>query len=127
MGLGRSRRPTDAELEILQVLWATGPTTVNQVHQVLQQSRPVGYTTVLKLLQIMLEKGLVTRDESSRSHVYTAREKERVMKTSLVADLARRAFGGSTARLVMQALSEESISDAERREIEALLKQMREK
>lgn len=127
MGEKTGRRPTDAELAILQVLWAIGPATVNQIHAAVQKTRPIGYTTVLKFLQIMLGKKLVTRDESERSHVYTAREKERVMKTSLVADLAKRAFGGSTAKLVMQALSEESLSEDDRAEIEALLKRMREK
>ena len=125
MGKESSRRPTDGELAILQVLWATGPATVGQIQTELEKIRPVGYTTVLKLLQIMLEKGLVTRDESARTHVYAPKEKERVMKKSLVTDLAERAFGGSTARLVMQALQEESLSEADQAEIETLLKQMR--
>lgn len=120
------KRPTDSELEILQALWESGPATVSQIQAELQKRRPTGYTTVLKFLQIMLEKGLVTRDESERRHVYAAKQKERVMKTSLVADLAKRAFGGSTAKLVMQALSEEPISASERAEIEALLNRMRE-
>lgn len=119
------KRPTNAELDILQVLWRSGPATVNAIQSEIQKTRPIGYTTVLKFLQIMLEKGLVTRDESRRSHVYAAKEREQVMKRSLVADLAQRAFGGSTHKLVMQALSEESLSEAEREEIEALLKQMR--
>jgi len=119
------KRPTDAELEILQVLWDAGPATVSQIQAELEKHRPTGYTTVLKFLQIMLEKGLVTRDESQRSHVYAPKQREHVMQRSLVADLAKRAFGGSTHKLVMQALSEESLSDAERIEIEALLKQMR--
>ncbi len=119
------RRPTDAELAILQVLWRIGSATVNDIQAELQQIRPTGYTTVLKFLQIMLEKGLVTRDESQRSHVYTTTEQEQVTQKSLVSDLAQRAFGGSTAKLVMQALSEESLSPADQTEIELLLKQMR--
>ncbi len=125
MARGSNRRPTDGELAILQVLWAMGPATVSTIQEKLEESRPTGYTTVLKLLQIMLEKGLVTRDETERRHVYAAKEKERVMKRSLVADLAQRAFGGSTAKLVMQALSEEDLSDRDRAEIETLLKKMR--
>ena len=120
-----NKRPTDGELAILQVLWDMGPATVGAIQEKLEATRPTGYTTVLKLLQIMLEKGLVTRDESQRSHIYAPKEKEQVMKGSLVSDLAKRAFGGSTAKLVMQALSEESISADEQAEIEALLKQMR--
>jgi len=125
MGKKDGPRPTDSELAILQVLWGLGPATVGAIQAELEKIRPTGYTTVLKFLQIMLEKGLVTRDESRRSHVYAAKEKERVTKKCLVADLAQRAFGGSTHKLVMQALSEESISEGERKEIEALLKQMR--
>lgn len=125
MGKESNKRPTDGELAILQVLWATGPATVGQIQSELEKTRPAGYTTVLKLLQIMLEKGFVTRDESERSHVYAPKDREQVMKKSLVTDLAERAFGGSTARLVMQALSEEALSDTDRAEIELLLKKMK--
>jgi BlaI family penicillinase repressor len=125
MGTKDAPRPTDAELAILQILWGRGPATVGEIQTELAKIRPTGYTTVLKFLQIMLEKGLVTRDESRRSHVYAAKDQERTTKKSLVADLAKRAFGGSTARLVMQALSEEPLSESDRAEIETLLRQMR--
>lgn len=98
-------RPTDAELEILRVLWRRGPSTVRAVHESLLHSRPVGYTTVLKLLQIMTEKGLVRRDVSTRSHVYAAALSEVITQRRMVWDLARRVFGGSTLGLVLHALS----------------------
>src|SRR5213593_4667317 len=98
-------RPTVAELEILRVLWRRGPSTVRAVHQSLLHFRPVGYTTVLKLLQIMTEKGLVRRDVSTRSHVYAAAISEVITQRRMVWDLARRVFGGSTLGLVLHALS----------------------
>src|SRR3989304_6323588 len=96
-------RPTDAELAILRVLWDRGPSTVRQVQETLNSDRPTGYTTVLKLLQIMTEKGLVTRDERNRTHVYTTRHNEDLMQRRLVGDLLDRAFGGSARKLIMQA------------------------
>src|SRR5689334_9341735 len=98
-------RPTDAELSILRVLWRRGPSTVRDVHEELSHENPTGYTTVLKLLQIMTEKGLVVRDEAQRAHVYEARHSEQKTQRQLLADLVDRAFGGSAAKLVMQALS----------------------
>src|SRR5438477_7022735 len=99
------RRPTDAELSILRVLWSLGPSTVRDVHEQLNRHAPTGYTTVLKLLQIMTEKGLVVRDETARAHIYEARYSEQKTQRQLLTDLADRAFGGSAAKLVMQALS----------------------
>jgi predicted transcriptional regulator len=98
-------RPTDAELAILRVLWRQGPSTVRQVWEALKTLQPTGYTTALKQLQIMAMKGIVDRDESQRSHVYRARFDEDMMQKRLVGDLMERAFGGSAARLVMQALA----------------------
>src|ERR1700688_2099634 len=98
-------RPTDAELEILRVLWDRGPSTVRQVHTVLEQARPVGYTTVLKFMQIMAVKGLVGRDETARAHVYKARVAQEQTQRQLVHHLLERAFGGSASRLMMQALA----------------------
>ena len=98
-------RPTDAELAILGVLWKQGPSTVRQVQEALERSQPTGYTTALKLLQIMTTKGLVDRNESQRSHVYRARFGEGETQRQLVDDLMERTFGGSAQRLVMQALS----------------------
>jgi BlaI family transcriptional regulator, penicillinase repressor len=110
-------RPTDAELAILRVLWDRGPSTVRQVHEVLGRERAAAYTTALKLLQIMTEKGLVERDERDRSHVYRARLTEEQTQRQLVRDLVDRAFGGSATKLVMQALASRRASPDELREI----------
>ena len=101
----QSKRPTAAELEILGVLWELGASTVRQVHSRLAHGRELGYTTVLKLLQIMADKGLVLRDESERAHVYSPRIPAEQTQRLLIGDLLDRAFGGSAARLVQQALS----------------------
>src|SRR2546429_7924961 len=98
-------RPTNAELEILRVLWRRGPCTVRVVHDFFERADPIGYTTVLKLLQIMTGKGLVRRDASLRSHVYSAAVSEASTQRRMVADLVQRAFGGSTLRLLLHALS----------------------
>jgi BlaI family penicillinase repressor len=110
-------RPTDAELAILRVLWDRGPSTVRQVHEVLGRERPAAYTTALKLLQIMIEKGLVERDERDRTHVYRARLSQEQTQRQLVRDLVDRAFGGSASKLVMQALASRRASPDELREI----------
>ncbi|HEX2455722.1 MAG TPA: BlaI/MecI/CopY family transcriptional regulator [Vicinamibacterales bacterium] len=114
-------RPTDAELGILRVLWERGPSTVRQVHEVLSRDRPTAYTTALKMLQIMTEKGLVRRDETDRSHVYHARLTEDQTQRQLVRDLLDRAFGGSSSKLVMQALATKRASAEELGEIRRLL------
>jgi len=115
-------RPTDAELQILRVLWADGPSTVRQVNERLSTGRDIGYTTTLKLMQIMAEKGLVSRDETDRTHVYTARATEGQTQRQLVSDLMDRAFGGSAAALVLQALSAHPASEAELDEIGRLIR-----
>jgi BlaI family transcriptional regulator, penicillinase repressor len=120
-------RPTDAELAILRVLWELGPSTVRQVHDVLiSRNRPTAYTTALKLLQIMTEKGLVRRDESDRTHVYHARLTEEQTQRQLVRDLLERAFGGSPSKLVMQALNAKRASPEELAEIRKLIEARRE-
>ena len=98
-------RPTDGELEILRILWERGESTVREVHEVLDARHPTGYTTVLKLLQIMMEKGLVRRDASERAHVYRAGLPREDTERQLVGDLLERAFAGSASSLVMRALS----------------------
>lgn len=98
-------RPTPSELEILGVLWDLGPSSVREVQQALEGRRPTGYTTVLKLLQIMTDKGIVERDESRRAHRYAPRLPREHTEQQMVGDLVDRAFGGSASRLVMQALS----------------------
>ena len=112
-------KPTDAELNILQVLWKTGAATVKQVQQKL--GGDTGYTTVLKFLQIMTEKGLVRRDESERAHVYRATLSEDETQRQLVSGLLRRAFGGSTSRLVLQALASKKTSANDLAEIRRLI------
>jgi predicted transcriptional regulator len=119
--MARSPRPTDAELAILRVLWAHGPCTVRQVHEVLSSWRPLAYTTALKTLQIMTDKGLVLRDEVGRQHVYRAKFREQETQRRLVAELLDRAFGGSLPKLVMQALASRRASPAELREIRRLI------
>jgi BlaI family penicillinase repressor len=121
MGKVTIPRPTDAELEILRVLWDRGPSTVREVHDELSRRRAMGYTTVLKLLQIMAEKGSVRRDETERAHLYEARFPREDTERQLVGDLVDRAFGGSAARLVMQALSGRSASSDELSDIRRLL------
>jgi len=98
-------KPTDAELGILRVLWTRGPSTVRQVQDALNENRPTGYTTALKLLQIMTDKRLVARDETDRTHVYRASLSESETQRQLLDDLLTRAFRGSAMTLVMQALS----------------------
>jgi predicted transcriptional regulator len=113
------KKPTDGELAILRVLWARGPSTVRQVAEAL--GRDTGYTTALKLLQIMTEKRLVVRDETQRTHVYAAAYTEDQTQRQLVSDLLERAFGGSAAKLVLQALAAKKASPEELAEIRKLL------
>ena len=123
----RVPRPTDAELAILRVLWERGPATVRQVHEALAGARETGYTTTLKLMQIMTDKGLVTRDESARTHVYVARLSQDQTQRQLVSDLMDRAFGGRSAALVMHALSAQPASADELAEIRRLIAQYKTK
>lgn len=118
------RRPTAAELEILHVLWERGPSTVREVHDSLGAERAAGYTTVLKLMQIMAEKGLVGRDEKQRAHVYKALLPREQTQTQLVRDLVDKVFNGSASRLVMNALSGRKASAEELAEIRRTLDEM---
>src|SRR4028119_126677 len=122
-------RPTETELEILRVLWKHGPSTVRQVHKILNGEREteVGYSTTLKMLQVMTQKGLVERDETERPQVYTTRVPQEQTQKQLVKDLLNRAFGGSVRQLVMQALSEKEASDEELEQLENLLDKFEEK
>jgi BlaI family transcriptional regulator, penicillinase repressor len=113
------RKPTDAELAILRVLWTRGPSTVRQVTE--QMSRDTGYTTVLKLLQIMTEKRLVTRDESARTHIYAPASTQEQTERQIVSDLVDRVFDGSAAKLVLQALATTKSSPEELDEIRKLI------
>ena len=114
-------RPTGAELEILGVLWQRGPSTVRDVHTILSRTRRTGYTTVLKLMQIMAGKGLVRRNEDQRAHVYETRVPQVQTQRQLVRDLLDRVFDGSATSLVMQALSARKASSEELAEIRRLL------
>ncbi len=124
MGRHIPPRPTDSELEILRVLWNRGPSTVRDVFDDLNQSKPTGYTTVLKLMQIMAEKKLVRRDERQRAHVYEARLPQEQTQNQLVGDLLNRAFGGSASRLVMRALSSTKTSAQDLVEIRRMIDDM---
>ena len=117
-------RPTDAELAILRVLWKLGASTVREVHEVLNKTRPTGYTTALKLMQIMHEKGLISRDESARAHVYRTSLPEGKTQQTLVRDLLDRAFGGSAQQLVMRALQAKKTSPEELAEIRQLIEEL---
>lgn len=119
-------RPTDAELAILRVLWERGPSTVREVHDAVSRTHDSGYTTILKLLQIMIDKRLVVRDESQRAHVYATTLSQQRTQSQLLGDLIDRAFGGSPAKLVMQALSATRASAEELTAIRHLLDRMEE-
>ena len=114
-------RPTEAELAILRVLWDRGPSTVRQVHDVLAPSRESGYTTTLKFMQLMTEKGMLVREEAGRVHLYRAAYAREATQQRLIVDLLERAFGGSSAKLVIQALTAKPASAEELREIRQLL------
>lgn len=114
-------RPTAGELEILGVLWEVGPATVRQVFTALEARKPAGYTTVLKLMQIMTDKGLLIRDESDRAHVYQPSAPREEMQSTLVDDLLDRAFGGSASQLVQRALESRRLSPAEMDEIRRMI------
>src|SRR5918911_2177941 len=106
-------RPTDAELEILRLLWERGASTVREVQEALNEAKPTGYTTVLKLMQIMTDKGLVRRDERQRAHVYEAQLAQEQTQRQLVSDLVERVFNGSASGLVIQALASKKTSASE--------------
>ena len=124
MGRPPANRPTDGELAILQVLWERGPSTVREVLEVLEGARPTAYTTVLKMLQIMADKGLVVRDESRRTHVYRARRARGETQAQLAGDLVDRAVDGSAAGRVMRALDSRPVSGDELAEIRRLLDEL---
>ncbi len=116
-------KPTEAELSLLNILWKIGPATVRQVHETVSEKQCTGYTTVLKILQIMHDKTLVVRDETNRAHIYAAADSQGFTQSSLLRDLASKAFGGSTSKLVMRAL-DESTSKEEIEDIRQLLNKL---
>ena len=115
------QKPTSSELEILRVLWARGPSTVREVHQALSEKKSLGYTTVLKLLQIMTAKGTVRRDEDHRAHVYQACQPATETKRQLVGDVLQRVFEGSASELMIHALEGRRTSKKELEELRRLL------
>lgn len=125
--MARKRRPgipTDAELEILNVLWDQGPSTVKSIQEALDHEETPGYTTVLKFLQIMLEKGLVTRVETERAHVYSAVRSRAESQSCVLADMIDRVFGGSAKALMVHALQSRQATDSEIAEIRAMVDKM---
>lgn len=117
-------KPTESELEILNILWKEGPSSVRLVNEKMNEHKEVGYTTTLKLMQIMAQKGLVDRDESSRTHIYTARVKAEDIQGELLDNLLDTAFGGSASRLVLSALGSGKTSAKELEEIKALIEKL---
>jgi predicted transcriptional regulator len=118
-------RPTDRELTILQILWDNGPSTVRQVNEAMNKDEDTGYTTTLKLMQIMADKGLLRRDDSKFKHVYKPAITEEKTQKQLVGDLLERAFAGSAEKLVMRALSAKKVSNKELTRIKKLLNEFR--
>jgi BlaI family penicillinase repressor len=116
-----SQKPTPSELEILRVLWERGPSTVREVHETLSTKKPIGYTSVLKFMQIMTTKGTVRRDEEQRAHVYEAVHPAEKTKRQLAADVLQRVFGGSASQLMMHALAGRKTSPEEIEAIRRLL------
>jgi predicted transcriptional regulator len=125
MALNKQNKPTESELEILRVLWDKGQATVREVHETLSEHKDAGYTTTLKLMQIMFEKGLVTRDDSSKTHVYQANVSKENTQQQMVGKMINSLFGGSSTQLVMRALGNQTPSKDELNEIQQLLDQLK--
>lgn len=125
MAKQKKPRPTDRELTILQILWDNGPSTVRQVNEAMNKDEDTGYTTTLKLMQIMAEKGLLRRDDSQFKHVYKPAITEEKTQKQLVGDLLEKAFSGSAEKLVMRALSAKKVSNKELERIKKLLDEYR--
>lgn len=120
-------KPTESELEILQILWQEGPSSVRTVNEQLNEAREVGYTTTLKIMQIMADKGLVTRNTESRTHIYAAAVEEAEAQKNLLEKFVDTTFRGSAMSLVMQALGNHDASEEELDEIKALIKKLENK
>jgi BlaI family transcriptional regulator, penicillinase repressor len=121
MATTSNRKPTSSELEILHILWERGPSTVREVHEALHERRPIGYTSVLKLMQIMTAKGTVRRNEEQRAHVYEAVQPAEKTKRDLALDVLQRVFDGSASELMMHALAGRKASKEEIEEMRRLL------
>ena len=123
----KQTKPTASELEILQILWDKGECTVREVHEILEKNKPVGYTSTLKLMQIMLEKGLVARDATSRTHIYRAQINQEKTQQQLVSKMIDNVFNGSAARLVIHALGNHKASAEELKQIKQYLDNLKNK
>ncbi len=117
-------RPTETELEILNILWKEGPSNVRRVNEIMNEQKEVGYTTTLKLMQIMAQKGLVLRDETSRTHIYSAKVKAEDIQVEMLDKLLHTAFGGSASQLVLSALGSGKATTKELQEIKALIQKL---
>ncbi len=120
-------KPTEVELELLRALWDMGSASVRELHEVVSRHRALGYTSVLKTLQIMTEKGLVERKEAGKAHIYHAAASQEETQNQLLRDLSERLFSGSAAQLAMHALSMQPASEEELQEIRKIIRQKREK
>jgi predicted transcriptional regulator len=120
-------KPTEVELELLRVLWDKGSASVRELHEVVSSQRPLGYTSVLKTLQIMTEKGLVERTEAGKAHIYRAAASQEETQSQLLRDLSQRLFSGSAAQLAMHALAMQPASEEELEEIRKIIRQKRER
>ncbi|MBT8232330.1 MAG: BlaI/MecI/CopY family transcriptional regulator [Saprospiraceae bacterium] len=121
MNLNRKNMPTESELEILQIIWQHGPSSVRFVNNLLNEQREVGYTTTLKIMQIMTEKGLVSRDTSSRTHVYDAEVLEQDTQHNLLNSFIKKTYRGSAMKLVMQALGQQKASADDIEKLKAII------
>ena len=119
--MAKNIKPTESELEILRVLWDKGTATVREVHEILSENKDAGYTTTLKLMQIMFEKGIVKRDDSSKTHIYRANISRESTQQQIVGKMISSLFGGSSSQLVMQALGNQTPNKEELEEIQKLL------
>lgn len=127
MSNGKHLKPTESELEILSIVWEKGPSTVREVHEILEKSKDAGYTTTLKLMQIMHEKGLLTRDTSSKTHIYSAVISKENTQRQLLDRMIDTVFNGSASQLVMQALGHHQSSSEELEKIKQYLKEIEQK
>jgi BlaI family transcriptional regulator, penicillinase repressor len=118
-------RPTEAELELLAVLWEKGPATVRDLHDEIHTRRDIGYTSVLKLLQIMTEKGLVDREEAGKAHIYRAAASQQATQNQLLREMSERLFAGSAAQLALHALAMEPVGDRDLEELRNLIEKKR--
>ncbi len=125
--MNKSQRPTESELDILSILWEKESATVREVHEIVQKTKDVGYTTTLKLMQIMNEKGLVTRNVSAKTHIYTPTLKKEKAQEQFVGKMIQTLFNGSTSQLVLQALGRQKPSESDLAEIKSLIQKLENK